>query len=299
MVEKGARQVGSTFKPILYSLAIQNGYEPCSEFLNVSKAITFEDGRVWEPRVPSWIDGKPITLKDALKKSLNNIAAQLVDEYGIDRVIEMAEKYEINTDKLQRNVSLVLGTSDMKMLEIIKPYQTIGNLGVYKQQVRILKIEDSHGKTIYEYTPSEKRVLSELHAYKMATMLRGVAEAGTASAINSKYKLLEDNNMIGGKTGTTQDSKDCWFIGFSSQLAVAVWVGPESNSVNYKNSNRWYGGNTALPVFANFFQNCYSNPKTKITKGTFKVPQELTPEMIREKFLCEPDSNEIDEFQIK
>ncbi len=298
MVEKGSRQVGSTFKPILYSLAIQNGYEPCSEFMNVSKAIIFEDGRVWEPRVPSWIDGKPITLKEALKKSLNNIAAQLVDEYGIDRVIEMAEKFEINSEHLEKNVSLVLGTSDMKMLDIIKPYQTIGNLGVYKKQVRITRIEDSHGKVIYEYTPSEKRVLTELHAYKMATMLRGVAEEGTASTLNSNYKLLENNNMIGGKTGTTQDSKDCWFIGFSSQLAVAAWVGPESNKVSYKNTSKWYGGNTALPIFANFFQTGYATANSGIAKGTFNVPKDLTEEMIKQSLLCQKDSTALEEFKM-
>lgn len=299
MVEEGARQVGSTFKPILYSLAIQNGYEPCSKFLNISKAITFEDGRVWEPKTPSWIDGKPITLKDALKKSLNNIAAQLIDEYGIDRVIEMASKFDIDTENMPRNLAIVLGTSDMKMLDIIKPYQTIANMGIYKKQVRITRIEDSHGKILYEYSSEEKRVLNELHAYKMASMLRGVAEEGTGSSLNTKYKLLEDNNMLGGKTGTTQDSKDCWFIGFSNQLAVATWVGLESNAICYKNTNRWYGGNTALPIFANFFQFCYENPKSGITKGTFKVPETLTDEMIKLNFLCRGDSTDDDEFKIK
>jgi penicillin-binding protein 1A len=293
MVQKGSRQVGSTFKPILYALAIQNGYEPCSQFDNVSKSIQYEDGRTWEPRVPSWIDGEKIYLKDALKKSLNNIAAQLVDEFGVNEVVEMAERFDINTENLQKNVTMVLGTNDMKMLDIIKPYQTIANLGTYYKHVKITKIEDYQGKVLYEYVPEKKQVMTELAAYKMASMLRGVTEEGTASILSSSYKLVGADNMIGGKTGTTQDSKDCWFIGFTNQIAVATWVGPESYGINYKNSSRWYGGNTALPIFADFLQNCYTS-NTGLKKGLFAKPKDLTEEMLKEKILCESDSSETD-----
>jgi penicillin-binding protein 1A len=298
MVDKGARQVGSTFKPILYSLAIQNGYEPCSQFANVSKQIKYEDGRIWEPRAPSWINGEQIYLKDALKKSLNNIAAELVDQFGVDKVIEMAGKFDIDTQHMSRNLSLVLGTNDMQMTDIIKPYQTIANLGTYNKHVRITKIEDYQGKVIYEYSPKKEQVLSEMVAYKMATMLRGVTEEGTASDLANKYHLVGDGNMIAGKTGTTQDSKDCWFIGFNNKLAVATWVGPENYHISYKNSSKWYGGNTALPIFAAFLKSCYDQPKTTIKKGPFSMPKDLTEEIIREKLLCEGDST-IDNFEFK
>ena len=104
--------------------------------------------------------------------------------------------------------------------------------------------------------------------------------------------------MIGGKTGTTQDSKDCWFIGFNNTLAVASWVGPESNAISYRNTSRWYGGNTALPIFASFLSGCYKNSKTGIKKGPFKTPSGLTEEIIREQFLCEGDTI-IDSFEIR
>lgn len=292
MVAKGSRQVGSTFKPILYSLAVKNGYQPCSEFTNVSKSIYYEDGRLWEPRTPKSIDGKQIYMKDALKKSLNNIAAQLVDQLTVDEVVKFAGEFEIDTDKIQKNLSLVLGTNNMSMMDIIKPYQTIANMGMYKRPVKILRIEDEHGRVLYQYKPTEKRVLSEIDAYKMATMMRGVVESGTASNLNRTYKLLNNGNMVAGKTGTTQDSKDCWFIGFNNSLAIATWVGPESNSISYKSTRRWYGGSTAAPIFAKILIDSYKNSKTGLKKGPFKTPEGLTDEIIKEQILCAPDSTD-------
>lgn len=288
MVSDGNRQVGSTFKPILYALAISNGFEPCTELINVPKVIKYDDGSVWEPRVPSSIDGEKIYLKDALKKSLNNIAAQLVTQYGADEVINYAQRFEINTSQMQPNLSLVLGTSSIPMNEIIRPYQTIANLGKYVRPVEILKIENESGKVLYQYQPHEKQILNELDAYKMITMLRGVASEGTAANINSTYKLLDGGNQIGGKTGTTQGSKDCWFIGFTKDLAIASWVGPENNNINYRNTNSWYGGRTALPLFAEFLTTAYA--RGHLQKGAIDTPQNLTQEFIDEKLLCTPDS---------
>lgn len=295
MVAKGSRQVGSTFKPILYSLAIKNGYEPCSKFINVSKSIMYEDGRLWEPRVPKSIDGQEIYMKDALKHSLNNIAAQLVDQLSVDEVIDFASEFDINTSNFQENLSIVLGTNSMSMMDIIKPFQTIANLGMYKKPVKILKIEDEHGKVIYQYKSKENRVLSEIDAYKMSVMLRGVAEGGTAKVLNTKYNLLTNGNMLAGKTGTTQDSKDCWFIGYNNSLVIATWVGPESNAVSYKSTRSWYGASTALPIFAKTLIDGYKNPKTKLKKGPFRVPLTLTDEIIRTQILCESDSGDASE----
>jgi len=236
MVQKGERQVGSTFKPILYSLAIKNGYQPCTEFANVPKTITYEDGKVWEPRVPKSIDGEDIYLKDALKKSLNNIAAQLIDQLGTKQVVDFASQFDIDKKKLPENLSLVLGTSNLKMEEIIRPYQTIANQGNYVKPVKILKVTTEKGKVLYQYKPESKKLLSEMEAYKMVTMMRGVTKDGTGKAINRKYNLLAKGNQIGGKTGTTQNSKDCWFIGFDKNLAIATWVGAENNNISYKNT---------------------------------------------------------------
>ena len=109
-------------------------------------------------------------------------------------------------------------------------------------------IQDNNGKVLYRYKEKKSRVLSPISAYKMSTMLRGVTKDGTGARINNTYKLLNNGNQIGGKTGTTQQSKDCWFIGFTKDLAIATWVGAENNKIDYKNTSRWYGGNTALPI---------------------------------------------------
>ena len=286
MVSQGARQVGSTFKPLLYSLAVSNGYHPCSEFLNVKKTIRLENGTVWEPKVKP--DGGPIKLKTALKKSLNNIAAQLVELLGPERVVDYASNFGIDTKNITPNLSIVLGTSAIPMDQIIRPYQTIANLGEYVEPVSVIRIENSKGKVIYEYTENKNRVMTPTDAYKMAYMMTGVTKDGTGSRINTQYKLLTDGNEIGGKTGTTQNSKDCWFIGFTKDLAIATWVGPVNNNINYKNTRSWYGGNTALPIFGQFLKTAYK--KGDLTKGPLNAPETLTEEMIREQFLCSPDT---------
>lgn len=292
MVSEGNRQVGSTFKPILYSLAMSNGFEPCTELINVPKIIKYDDGKIWEPRVPKSIDGQKIYLKDALKNSLNNIAAQLVDQYGAEEVINYAAKFEINTAQMQPNLSIVLGTSSIPMNEIIRPYQTIANLGKYVRPVEILRIENESGKVLYQYQSYEKQILNELNAYKMITMMRGVTSEGTAANLNTTYGLLNEGNQIGGKTGTTQDSKDCWFIGFTKDLAIATWVGPETNNIRYRNTRSWYGGSTALPLFAEFLNTAYARRHLK--KGAINTPENLSEDFIREKLLCQTDSTTID-----
>lgn len=285
MVSKGARQVGSTFKPILYSLAINNGYEPCTQFPNIDKVINI-DGVVWQPKVKP--DGKPIYLKDALRMSLNNMAAQLVEEVGAASVIDFANRYGINTSRMQPNLAVVLGTSAIPMDEIIRPYQTIANLGEYIEPVRVLKITDNSGNILFEHKQKSRRVLSPMNAYKTTTMLRGVTKDGTGARINKTYKLLDHGNQIAGKTGTTQKSKDCWFIGYTKDLAIATWVGAENNKIDYKNSRGWYGGSTALPIFANFLKESYKNGDLK--KGPMSTPEGLTEELINEKFLCQSDT---------
>lgn len=285
MVSEGARQVGSTFKPILYSFAVNNGYEPCSQFPNIDKVINI-DGVIWQPKVKP--DGKMIYLKDALKNSLNNIAAQLVEEVGAEPVIDFASRYGINTDNMTPNLAVVLGTSAIPMAEIIRPYQTLANLGEYIEPVRILKITDNSGNILYQHQAKSRRVLSPMNAYKMTTMLRGVTKDGTGSRINRTYKLLDKGNQIAGKTGTTQESKDCWFIGYTKDLAIATWVGADNNKIDYKSSRGWYGGNTALPIFAHFLKESYKTGDLK--KGPMRTPDGLTEELINQKFLCKTDS---------
>ena len=125
-------------------------------------------------------------------------------------------------------------------------------------------------------------------------MMRGVAESGTGRDLNRKYNLLKDGNMLAGKTGTTQDSKDCWFIGFNNSLVVASWVGPESNAISYRSTRSWYGGSTALPIFAKLLQESYKNPKTGVTKGPFHTPDNLPEEVIKQDILCQSDSLDMD-----
>ncbi len=292
-VRQSARQPGSTFKPVLYSAAIQRGYSPCYTITDGPVSLKMPDGKTWVPRGKP--TGKAIDLKTALAQSLNPIAALLIRDIGPDEVVRQAVNLGIPEDRLDAVPSLALGTSPVSLYEMIRPYCTFVNNGVYNELSYISKIVDKHGKTIYESTPSTRQAMSAEEAFKMVTMLRGSTQiaGGTARSLDTQYKLLDGVNQLGGKTGTTQSSTDGWFMGISKDLVTGVWVGGDDNIVRFPKGYGYLGQGSkmALPIFGLYMQKAYKDRKTGIRKAPFPIPETLTEAQIRQEFLCESVSD--------
>lgn len=287
-VQQGRRQVGSTFKPILYSTAINLGYSPCYEMHDVPVVARTDDDKIWMPNIKA--TNEILTLKQCLGRSLNNCAAKLMRDIGPERVIEHAKLLGLPASQLKANLSLALGTCELNMFELIGPYMSFVNQGTMVKPHYITKITDKHGKVLWQHIPTQKKVMSEVNAYKMVTLLRsGITDPkGTGRALDTKYNLLANNNQLGGKTGTTQDSKDGWFVGVNNELVCITWVGVEDNQISFKNSRGWYGGSMALPIYANFMKSMY---KSKIINPTpFKVPESLDESTLKSDLQCVSDS---------
>lgn len=285
-VRQGRKQPGSTFKPVLYSAAIANGYQPCDTILDASKTIMV-DGKVWKPK--SKPTGNYIPLKLALAKSLNNIAAYLIDEIGPDNVIKQGQRLGINPDLLESNYSLALGSSSLSIWDLIGAYTSFVNKGRHIQPYYINQIEDKNGQIIYKAKPKVTIAMNPDDAFKMVMMLREGVKSGTSRSLNSaKYGIMNNNNQLGGKTGTTNNSADGWYFGISNQIVCGVWVGGEDKNVHFPPTNvNGQGARMALPIFANFLKKCYNNPNTKIKEEPFTVPSSLSDEELYRNILCE------------
>ena len=287
-VKQGRRQVGSTFKPVLYSTAINLGYSPCYEMLDAPVTARTEDDKIWMPNVKA--TNEILTLKQGLGRSLNNYAAKLMRDIGAKSVIEHAKLLGLPDSQLKANLSLALGTCELNMFELIGPYMSFVNQGTMVKPYYVSKVTDKHGKLLWQHTPNQKKVMSELNAFKMVTLLRsGITDPkGTGRKLDTKYHLLEKNNQLGGKTGTTQNSKDGWFVGINNELVCVTWVGVEDNQISFKNSRGWYGGSMALPIYAGFMKSMYAD---KIIKPTpFKVPESLDESTLKSELQCVSDS---------
>lgn len=277
-VNQGARQVGSTFKPIVYSTAINNGYSMCDEMLD-SKVTIMVNGKPWSPRAEK-PTGKNQTLAWALANSRNHFAAKLCQKVGVERVIEHARDMGI-TSELDQSLSLALGVSNITLLEMVSAYCTFVAKGTYRTPVLIEKIVDKSGKVIYSYENDtrlkQKKVMPEKNAFIMVSMLRKGSEVGTSASLRWKYKLLRNGNQLGGKTGTTQNSADGLFIGISKHLVSGAWVGGETPGIHFRSGRIGQGSKMALPIFAEYMKKAYKDPKTNIKKGIFPVPASIEP----------------------
>jgi penicillin-binding protein 1A len=285
-VRQSRKQPGSTFKPVLYSAAIVNGYQPCDTILDAYKTIMI-NGEIWKPK--SKPTGNYIHLKTALAKSLNNIAAYLIDEIGPENVIKQAQRLGIDTTMLEPNYSLALGTSSLSIWDLIGAYTSFVNAGRHIKPFYISRIEDKNGQVIYRQEPRETIAMSPNDAFKMVMMLREGVKSGTSRALNSaKYGIMYHNNQLGGKTGTTNNSADGWYFGISNQIVCGIWVGGEDKNIHFPPSNvNGQGARMAMPIFGNFLKACYSNPKTEIKEEPFTVPKNLSDEEIYQNILCE------------
>ena len=269
-VMQAQRQVGSTFKPFLYALAMQEGeYTPCTKIPNIPYNIELEDGKFWSPRNSGGKHvNEEVTLKWALAQSNNWISAYLMNRFGPQAVISMARRMGVESP-IDPVPAICLGVCDLKLIEMVGAMSTFANQGVYIKPIFITKIEDKNGNVIERFTAEESEAMSEVTAYKMIELMKGVVQSGTGVRLRYMYKL---ENPIAGKTGTTQKNSDGYFMGITPDLTTGVWVGAEDRSVHFRSTELGQGSRTALPIWALYMKRVYADPSLRISQGDFPKP---------------------------
>ena len=310
-VKFGKRQVGSTFKPFVYSLAMQEKWPPCMEIPNIP--VTFAVGeyglqKAWSPKnAGDEFNGRMLPLKFGLANSVNRMTAYLMKQFGPGAVVNMAHNMGI-TSFLDPQPALCLGTPDLSVYEMVGAYSTFANKGVWTEPIVITRIEDSKGTVLEKYIPNRKEAMSEETASLMLHMLMGVVDGvdvpdtkikrGTAVRLRFKYKFT---GQIAGKTGTTQNYSDGWFMGITPNLVSGVWVGCEDRSVHFRNIKLGQGANTALPIWALYMKKVYADKSLGISqKDMFDI---LPPEKLKVELDCEKyrklHSNDFDGYSVR
>ncbi len=265
-VKMGTRQVGSTAKPFTYAVAIDNGFSPCFQVPNVP--LTVGSGAyAWTPRGTSV--GSPITLRGALANSQNYATAYMVNEVGARPVAALTKRMGITSD-VPEYPSISLGAYEASVYDMVGAYSAFVNHGVWIEPTYILRIEDKNGMPIYEKAPRVSKVLNSESAYIMVDMLKSVVNGGSGGRIRFRYNL---NNPIGGKTGTTNDNSDAWFIGITPELVSGVWTGAEDRGISFYSMAEGQGAQAALPIFALYMQKVYADTSLNYSKDDFPLPE--------------------------
>ncbi len=268
-VRQGERQVGSTFKPFVYGTAVEAGYTPCTIELNQPVTFENEGGGRWTPKNADGDIGGKMTLRHGLANSVNLITARLMKAVGPQAVAEFAYKLGIESE-LDEVPSLCLGTTDLTVYELTHAYTTFASMGVNRTPVFITRIEDKNGKVLARFVPEEKRVMNEEDAFMMVELLKGVVNFGTGQRLRYRYKF---RNEIGGKTGTTQNQSDGWFMGITPNLVTGVWVGHADRRMHFRSIKYGQGANMALPIWAEYYQRLYSDPIINMPQLSFDKPE--------------------------
>ena len=251
-VRQGKRQVGSTIKPFLYTLAMQEGMSPCDKVVNVPQTFIVNADETWTPASTDkdeWI-GQTVTLKWGLTKSSNNISAYLMKQYGPEAMVGMMRKMGVGS-YLDPVNPLCVGSADITVYEMVSAYNTFPSRGVFVEPIFVTRIEDSMGNELASFNNHKREAISEYTAYLMANLMQGVVNSGTGVRLRAKYGLKGE---IAGKTGTTNDQSDGWFIGYTPSLTAGVWVGAEDRQVHFESLSLGGGSNMALPIWGLFMQ---------------------------------------------
>ncbi|MBV6428229.1 MAG: Penicillin-binding protein 1A [Haliscomenobacter sp.] len=279
---KSRRQVGSTFKPIVYAQALEAGIDPCQLFPN--ELLTYEEYENWTPENADGQYGGYYSMEGALTHSVNTVSVQLIMETGVGPVRNLAEKMGID-GAIPKGPSLALGTAEASLMDMVQVFGTIGNRGVRPEIHYLDRIETADGEVLVQFTaPAAKvRALSQQTADEMIHMLRSVVEDGTASRLRWRYGL--SNVDLAGKTGTTQNQSDGWFIGITPRLVAGAWVGAESPSVHFRSLANGQGANTALPIFGGFMRRVYNDRRYQSWKNARFAP---LPDSVAAAMACPP-----------
>ena len=288
-VGQGARQVGSTFKPFVYATAIEQlQMSPCDTIIDGPFMIRKGRHHVtedWEPRNSDNKYRGMVTLKRALAQSINTVSAKLMDKVGPEAVVEMTHKLGV-TSEIPLQPSIALGAVDITVQDMVAAYSTFANQGVYIKPQFIARIEDKNGATIYEPIPEKRDVLNPDIAFAVIKLLEGVTEGGSGERLRTQGGGAGDHcwtgypylftNPIAGKTGTTQNQSDGWFIGMVPNLVTGVWVGCEDRSARFKSITYGQGATAALPIWGYFMKKCYDDKDLNVSKDPFEKPANMT-----------------------
>ncbi|MDX1829665.1 MAG: transglycosylase domain-containing protein [Lutibacter sp.] len=309
-VKQQKRQVGSTFKPFVYASAInQLKLSPCYKLPNTLYTIPKEKYGMpedWTPKNASDEYGGELTLKDALANSVNVITAKLIDMVNPKTVVNLAKSAGI-TSKIPEVPAIALGTVDLSLYEMVGAYTTFANKGLRIAPMMLVKIEDKNGTVLERFIPKSKEVLSEESAYVVIKLLEGVTESGSGVRLRSKWGKYPDNvstgypyeftNPIAGKTGTTQNQSDGWFMGMVPNLATGVWVGGEDRSIHFAGIDKGQGATMALPIWALYYKKLYADKDLHVSQDDFKKPEKLTIQVDCDKNTDKdnPDEKSVDD----
>ena len=279
-VRQGKRQVGSTIKPYLYTLAMQEGMTPCDKVVNVPQTFLVQD-TTWTPKSTDkdeWI-GQTVTLKWGLTKSSNNISAYLMKQYGPHAMADMMRKMGIGCH-IDETYSLCVGSADIAVYDMVSAYNTFPSKGVFVSPIFVTRIEDSMGNVLGEFTNTRREAISEYTAYLMANLMQGVVNSGTGIRLRAKYGLKGE---IAGKTGTTNDQSDGWFIGYTPSLTAGAWVGAEDRQVHFESLTLGGGSNMALPIWGIFMKKVLADG----TLGVYETDRFMAPPGISLNLDCD------------
>lgn len=297
-VNQAKRQAGSTFKPFAYLAALESGMSPCDTFTDKPVRIAYDENnekKYWEPKNADYnFSYREMTLRHAMGRSVNSVTAQITEQVGWDNVVKYAHECGIESE-LKSVPSVSLGSNDVSVYEMVKAYSTFVNQGKRTEPVLVYKIEDNEGNLIEEFKTKTKQVLTEEIAWLMLYMLKGgMEEPGGTSQALWEWDLWKKGNQIGGKTGTSSDYVDGWYMGITKDLVTGVWVGCDERSVHFRTSGTGEGSHTALPIFGKFMEKVYRDPSSGYTYGPFpKATVEIT-----RKYYCPTIIQRIDTSQV-
>lgn len=274
MVSMGKRQVGSTIKPFVYTLAMKEGHTPCDLVPNTPQTFLLADGTTWTPRNSGNArDGEMVSLKWGLANSNNNITAWVMKQYTPQAVAEMIHDLGIRSH-VEPVYSLCLGTSDVSLFEMVGAYQTFVNKGVHIEPIGVTRIEDKYGNVIARFGSQEREAIDEETAYLMVNLLQGVINQGTGRRLcGPAYQLT---NQMGGKTGTTQNHSDGWFMSVMPNLVTGVWVGGEERAIHFDSMSLGQASNMAIPVFGRFIKKVFADESITSVRSTDEFEKPAT-----------------------
>lgn len=278
MVKGGKRQVGSTVKPFLYTLAMQNGMAPCSKVPNVKQQFILPDGTIWEAKNSgkTKFDDKMVTLKWGLAHSVNQVSAWVMKQFNPQSVADIMKKMGVYSP-IDPVPSMFLGTSDITLYEMVGAYGTFANKGVFTQPIFVTRIEDRHGNVISTFRSEKHDAIDEQTAYLMTDLMRGVVDAGSGGRLRWSPDYGGFKGQIAAKTGTTQNHSDGWFIGITPQLVNGSWTGAELRSIHFEDLQSGQGARMALPIWGYYMRKVYADRSLPYRDGTeFERPVNFT-----------------------
>jgi penicillin-binding protein 1A len=284
---------------------MENGYTPCDEYPDVPTTFQFFDGQENKTWTPQNSEGKytgaMMTLRQAMARSVNSITANMMKILGPEKVANTAKKLGINSP-LEAVPALCLGSSDVSIYELVNAYGTFVNNGTWTEPIFITRIEDKYGNVLQEFVPQTKEAMNEESAYLMVHMLKGGTEEKDGTALGLyRYKIF-GGNEIGGKTGTTSNYSDGWFVAITHDLVAGAWVGGDDRSIHFRTYALGQGSKLSLPIVGKFFEKVYADTTTGIRKGYFKRPEGFNIELNCQRYklngkIALPDSTDVQQYK--